>query len=100
MAPARGGPRRMPPKRGGSRASCTSEWLLKLSPPWLIESQSAIRTPESLSRMSDNWQRRREPDDVPTPLAVALSDFCRRAKSPASAAEVREALALLAPEDE
>src|SRR5512140_1057143 len=50
--------------------------------------------------MPDGWQRRRRPDEVPTPLAVALSDFCRRAKSPASAAEVREALALLSPEDE
>ncbi|WP_425537922.1 hypothetical protein NVS55_21115 [Myxococcus stipitatus] len=49
--------------------------------------------------MTSPWQRRRQPDDVPTPVAVAVSDFCRRAKSPAPAPEVREALALLA-EDE
>lgn len=46
------------------------------------------------------WQRRREPEDVPTPLAVSLSDYCRRAQSPASPAEVREALALLGEEEE
>lgn len=45
--------------------------------------------------MSDNWQRRRSPDDVPTPIAVALSDFCRRAQGVAPATVVREALALL-----
>ncbi len=42
------------------------------------------------------WERKRAPDEVPTPVAVALSDFCRRAKASASAAEVREALSLLA----
>lgn len=45
--------------------------------------------------MTSPWQRRRQPDDVPTPVAVAVSDFCRRAKVAASPAEVREALALL-----
>ncbi len=49
--------------------------------------------------MSD-WKRHRNPDDVPTPLAVALSDFCRRAQSPATAAQVREALALIAESDD
>ncbi|WP_240359848.1 hypothetical protein [Pyxidicoccus trucidator] len=33
-------------------------------------------------------------------MAVAVSDFCRRAKSPAPAPEVREALALLAEDDD
>lgn len=41
------------------------------------------------------WKRKRHPDDVPTPIAVAVADFCRRAKAPASPAIVREALALL-----
>lgn len=50
--------------------------------------------------MTSPWQRRRQPDDVPTPVAVAVSDFCRRAKSPAPAPEVREALALLAEDDD
>lgn len=45
--------------------------------------------------MTSPWQRRRQPDDVPTPVAVAVSDFCRRAKVAASPAEVREALALI-----
>ena len=50
--------------------------------------------------MSDIWQRKRQPDEVPTPLAVALSDFCRRAKAPASPLEVREALALVSGDEE
>lgn len=50
--------------------------------------------------MTSPWQRRRQPDDVPTPVAVAVSDFCRRAKSPAPAPEVREALALLLEDDD
>ncbi|NVI97421.1 hypothetical protein HV824_04710 [Myxococcus sp. AM009] len=50
--------------------------------------------------MNSPWQRRRQPDDVPTPVAVAVSDFCRRAKAPAPAPEVREALALLAEADD
>jgi putative FmdB family regulatory protein len=47
-----------------------------------------------------DWQRRRHPEDVPTPVAVALSDFCRRARAPATAAVVREALALLEEADD
>ncbi len=47
-----------------------------------------------------DWQRKRHPEDVPTPIAVALSDFCRRAKAPASPALVRDALALLAEGDD
>ena len=46
------------------------------------------------------WQRRREPDPVPAPVAVALSDFCRRAGRKSPAAQVREALALLAESDD
>lgn len=40
-------------------------------------------------------QRKRLPEDVPTPIAVAVSDFCRRAKVPSSPGLVRDALALL-----
>lgn len=47
-----------------------------------------------------DWQRKRHPEDVPTPVAVALSDFCRRAKAPASPALVRDALALLTDADD
>lgn len=46
------------------------------------------------------WKRKRHPDDVPTPIAVAVADFCRRAKAPASPALVREALALLTDEQD
>ncbi len=54
---------------------------------------------EPMPKPSD-WQRKRDPDDVPTPVAVALSDFCRRARSPASPRQVREALALLTADDD
>jgi len=50
--------------------------------------------------MNSQWQRRRQPDDVPTPVAVAVSDFCRRAKGAAPPTEVREALALLSEEED
>ncbi len=46
------------------------------------------------------WTRRRHPEDVPTPVAVAVSDFCRRAQAPASPALVREALACLSEGDD
>lgn len=49
--------------------------------------------------MPSPWQRRRDPDDVPTPVAVAVSDFCRRAGGQASPVEIREALSVLS-EDE
>ena len=49
--------------------------------------------------MATEWRRQRSPDEVPTAVAVAVSDFCRRARAPASAAEVRDALAFLS-EDE
>lgn len=41
------------------------------------------------------WHRKRAPEDVPTPVAVALSDFCRRARATASPAVVRDALSCL-----
>lgn len=47
-----------------------------------------------------DWHRKRHPDDVPTPVAVAVSDFCRRAKAPAAPALVRDALALLSDDDD
>jgi len=47
-----------------------------------------------------SWNRKRHPDDVPTPVAVAVADFCRRAKAPASPALVRDALSLLADADD
>jgi len=49
--------------------------------------------------MSD-WNRKRHPDDVPTPVAVAVADFCRRAKAPCSPALVRDALSLLTDGDD
>ncbi len=45
-------------------------------------------------------QRKRLPEDVPTPVAVAVADFCRRAKAPASPGLVRDALALLDDDDD
>lgn len=47
-----------------------------------------------------DWQRKRLPEDVPTPVAVAVSDFCRRARAPASPGLVRDALALLSDDDD
>jgi hypothetical protein len=47
-----------------------------------------------------SWERKRQPDDVPTPVAVAVSDFCRRAGAPASPREVREALSTVTEADE
>ncbi|MCU0698873.1 MAG: hypothetical protein MUC96_20410 [Myxococcaceae bacterium] len=46
------------------------------------------------------WKRQRHPDDVPTPVAVAVADFCRRARAPASPALVREALSVLSAADD
>lgn len=50
--------------------------------------------------MADSWQRKRQPDEVPTPLAVAVSDYCRRARVQPSAVEVREALSTLSELDD
>jgi hypothetical protein len=47
-----------------------------------------------------SWERKRQPDDVPTPVAVAVSDFCRRAGAPASPRAVREALSASAEADD
>jgi len=47
-----------------------------------------------------SWERKRQPDDVPTPVAVAVSDFCRRAGAPASPREVRGALSAVTDADE
>jgi hypothetical protein len=47
-----------------------------------------------------DWHRKRHPDDVPTPVAVAVSDFCRRARAPAPPGLVRDALALLGDGDD
>ena len=65
-------------------------------PPAKIEAPGAVNEDFSATFMNSPWQRQRQPDDVPTPVAVAVSDYCRRAKSPATPTEVREALALLA----
>lgn len=50
--------------------------------------------------MSTRWERKRDPDSVPTPVAIALSDYCRRAQSPAAPSEVRAALSLLTEDDD
>jgi hypothetical protein len=42
-----------------------------------------------------SWERKRQPDDVPTPVAIAVSDFCRRAGAPASPRAVRSALSAI-----
>ena len=47
-----------------------------------------------------SWERKRQPDDVPTPVAVAVSDFCRRAGVPAAPRAIREALSTLAESDD
>lgn len=47
-----------------------------------------------------SWERKRQPDDVPTPVAVAVSDFCRRAGAPASPHAVRQALSVVAEPDD
>jgi len=42
----------------------------------------------------------RSPEEVPTPLAIAAADFCRRAGRPSPPEAVRQALARLAPEED
>ena len=75
--------------------------LIDTRPPRKIEATAFLNEhfPASFP-MNSQWQRRRQPEDVPTPVAVAVSDFCRRAKALASPAEVREALALLSEDDD
>lgn len=46
------------------------------------------------------WTRKRNADEVPTTVAVAVADFCRRAGAPAPPAEVRDALSALGPDDD
>ena len=41
------------------------------------------------------WQRHRHPDDVPTPVAVAVADYCRRSGNRPLPKLVREALAFV-----
>jgi hypothetical protein len=50
--------------------------------------------------MHKPWARKRAADEVPTPLAVAVADFCRRAGAPAPPGEVRDALSTLAPSED
>lgn len=50
--------------------------------------------------MHNPWARKRAADEVPTPVAVAVADFCRRAGAPATPADVRDALSVLAPEED
>jgi hypothetical protein len=47
-----------------------------------------------------SWERKRQPDDVPTPVAVAVSDFCRRAGTPAAPRAIREALSTVSEADD
>lgn len=46
------------------------------------------------------WQRKRRPEDVPAPVAIALADYCRRAENPSDAEQVREALSVLTTADD
>ena len=50
--------------------------------------------------MDQPWARKRSVDEVPTSVAVALSNFCRRAGAVAAPADVREALSTLSPEED
>jgi hypothetical protein len=50
--------------------------------------------------MHNPWARKRSADEVPTPLAVAVADFCRRAGAPAPPQRVRDALSALAPAED
>lgn len=50
--------------------------------------------------MHKPWARKRAAEEVPTPLAVAVADFCRRAGAPAPPADVREALATLGADED
>ncbi len=46
------------------------------------------------------WQRKRQPDEVPAPVAIALSHFCRATGAPATAVAVREALSAIDESDD
>src|SRR5262249_16143826 len=90
------GPSGKPPTEGAS--TCEPAPLLRLCSE-VIETDRGAR-PGMLLVSSDpfmaSWERKRQPDDVPTPVAVAVSDFCRRAGAPASPRAVREALSAIA----
>ncbi|WNG26896.1 hypothetical protein F0U62_24900 [Cystobacter fuscus] len=77
-----------------------SAGFIDTRPPAKIEAPGLVNEHFSAIFMNRPWQRQRQPDDVPTPVAVAVSDYCRRAHSPATPTEVREALALLAESDD
>jgi hypothetical protein len=50
--------------------------------------------------MHKPWARKRTADAIPTPVAVALGAFCRKAGAPATPTEVREALRSLGAEED
>src|SRR5215468_8933142 len=87
------GRRGNPPTEGAS--TCEPAPLLRLC-SGVIETDRGAR-PGMLLVSSDpfmaSWERKRQPDDVPTPVAVAVSDFCPRAGTPAAPRAVREAQA-------
>src|SRR5262249_51392714 len=86
------GPRGNPPTEGASTGDPAP--LLRLC-SGVIETDRGAR-PGMLLVSSDpfmaSWERKRQPDDVPTPVAVAVSDFCRRPGTPAAPRAGREAL--------
>src|SRR5262250_2963001 len=94
------GPRGNPPTEGASTCE-SAPWLRLCS--GVIETDRRAR-PGMLLVSSDpfmaSWERKRQPDDVPTPVAVAVSDFCRRAGTPAAPREIREALSTVSEADD
>src|SRR6516164_4643943 len=94
------GPRGNPPTEGAS--TCESAPRLRLC-SGVIETDRGAR-PGMLLVSSDpfmaSWERKRQPDDVPTPVAVAVSDFCRRAGTPAAPRTIREALSTVSETDD
>jgi hypothetical protein len=50
--------------------------------------------------MHKPWARKRTAEEVPSAVAVALGDFCRRAGAAAAASEVRDALSTLGAEED
>src|SRR5215468_9702613 len=94
------GPRRNPPTEGAS--TCVSAPLLRLCSE-VIETNGGARTGMLLVSSDPfmaSWERKRQPDDVPPPVAVAVSDFCRRAGAPAAPRAVREALSTVSEDDD
>jgi hypothetical protein len=58
------------------------------------------RAPPPPTDPLDELVEHRAPEAVPTPLAIALADFCRRAGRPSAPEAVRHALARLHPEED